>query len=232
MRENEFKALVDHKWGYLCYGAMWYEPLMDNLNAYIDKANDKVTGRVTVKLYKGVAEALAVETANTIFNEKLATFMDMTGDKFNQNASAGFIEHYSMQMRLSQRRRRTALLSIGGIDSKRGFLASAKQLKALGYKLYGTTKTHAFLLKNGIEATLVNKISTPELKPNLEAMLDAKRFDIIINIPTKTDREPTLKQEKTDGQIIREKAVASDTPLITNLSVARDVVVKLVKAKV
>lgn len=88
--ENEFKSLVDTKWAYVCYGALWYEPLMDDLNAYIEQVNKKVSGLVTVKLFKGQAEVVAVDTANTIFDEKLATFMK--NDAFNQNASPGFIE--------------------------------------------------------------------------------------------------------------------------------------------
>lgn len=58
---------------------------------------------------------MAVETPNTIFDEKLATFMD-SNELFNQNASAGFIEHYTLQMKLAQRRQRTALLAVGGRD--------------------------------------------------------------------------------------------------------------------
>ncbi len=229
--ENEFKSIVDEKWAYLCYGALWFEPLMADLYAYIDKANEKVTGTVTVKLYKGHIEAVAVETPNTIFDEKLATFMDTRNDNFNQNASAGFIEHYTAQMRMAQTRQRTALLSIGGRDMKLKFLTSAKKLQELRYQLYATYKTHKFLKSNGIEAILVNKISSPD-KPNLADMLDAKRFDIIINTPTKTDRDETVEKEKTDGQIIRAKAVETDTPLITRLSVAQEVVEKLAKARV
>jgi argininosuccinate synthase len=229
-QENEFKSIIDEKWAYLCYGALWFEPLMDNLNAFIDKVNAKITGKVTVKIYKSHAEAVAVETPNSIYDEKLATFMKDT--YFNQNASAGFIEHYTLQMKLAQRRQRTALVAIGGRDKKLKLLPGMKQLDAMGYQLYATYKTHKFLKANGIEAILVNKISTPELKPNLADLLDAQRFDIIINVPTKTDREETVEKEKTDGQIIREKAVATDTPLITNLSVAKEVIDKLAKAKV
>jgi len=228
--ENEFKSIVDEKWAYLCYGALWFEPLMDDLNAYIDKVNEKITGKVTVKIYKGHAEVVAVETPNTLYDEKLATFM--AGDYFNVNASAGFIEHYTLQMKMAQRRQRTALLAIGGRDKKLKLLPEMKQLHALGYQLYATYKTHKFLKSHDIEAILVNKISTPELKPNLADLLDAKRFDIVLNIPTQTDREETVEKEKTDGQTIREKAVATDTPLITSVSVAKQVVEKLAKAKV
>lgn len=229
--ENEFKSIVDEKWAYLCYGALWFEPLMDDLNAYEDKVNEKITGTVTVKLYKGFAEAVAVETPNTIFDEKLATFME-DDTSFNQNASAGFIEHYTLQMKLAQRRKRTVLLAIGGRDKKLKLLNEMKQLEALGYQIYATYKTHKFLKTKGIEAILANKMSSPELKPNIGDLLNAKRFDLIINIPTKTDREETIEKESTDGQTIREQAVKSNTPLVTSLSVARDVVAKLSKARV
>lgn len=229
--ENEFKSIVDEKWAYLVYGAMWFEPLMDDLNAYEDKVNDKITGSVTVKLFKGHVEAVAVETPNTIFDEKLATFMD-SNELFNQNASASFIEHYTLQMKLAQRRRRTALLAVGGRDKKLKLLPQMKALNAMNYQLYSTYKTHKFLNAHGIEAILVNKISSPELKPNLGDLLDANRFDLIINIPTSNDPATAKDKEKTDGQIIREKAVKSNTPLITTVSVAEDMVSKLVKAKV
>jgi argininosuccinate synthase len=229
--ENEFKSIVDEKWSYLCYGALWYEPLMEDLNAYIDKVNDKITGTVTLKLYKGAVEAVAVETPNTVFDEKLATFMD-DGNLFNQNSSAGFIEHYTLQMKLAQRRQRTALISIGGRAQKLKLLPQMKALDAMGYRLYGTYKTYKFLKSHGIEGILVNKISSPDLKPNLNDLLDARRFDLIINIPTAKEKAGAKPKEKTDGQIIREKAVRSNTPLITAVSVAQDMVSKLAKAKV
>lgn len=229
--ENEFKTIVDEKWAYLCYGALWYEPLMDDLNAYEDKVNDKITGTVTVKLFKGHIEAVAVETPNTVFDEKLATFME-DGNFFNQNSSAGFIEHYTLQMKLAQRRQRTALLAVGGRSQKLKLLPQMKALDSMGYRLYATYKTFKFLKANGIEAILVNKISRPELKPNLDDLLEANRFDIIINIPTTSKQAAAKAKEKTDGQVIREKAVRSNTPLITTVSVAKEVVAKLEKTRV
>jgi argininosuccinate synthase len=230
MRSNKFKDHVDQEWSYLCYGALWFEPLMDELNAYINKSNERVTGTVTMRLFKGQAEAVAIETPNTVFDEKLATFMK--DDHFNQNASAGFIEHYTLQMKLAQRRERRALIAIGGRDKKIKLLPQIKELDRLGYKLYATYKTHKFLKTHGLEAILVNKISSPELKPNLLELLEANRFDLIINIPSSTEREESIEKEKTDGQTIREKAVHSNTPLITTVSVAKDTVDKLTKARI
>lgn len=225
--ENEFKATVDTRWAYLCYGALWFEPLMEDLNAFIDHVNQKVTGKVTLRLYKGNAEVVALETPNTIFEEKLATFM--ASNAFNQNASAGFIELYTLQMRLAQRREKTVLLSIGKRTTKIKFLPYAKKLHELGYKLYATYKTHKMLKKHGILSIEVNKISTPHLKPNLADLLQAKRFDLIINIAT---NKQTEGKEKTDVQVIREHAVADNIPLITSTQVAEELIDKLYKSRI
>lgn len=225
--ENEFKLGVDSKWAYLCYGGLWYEPLLEDLNAYIENVNKKVTGKVTVQLYKGTAMIMALETPNTIFEEKLATFMASTA--FNQNASPGFIELYTLQMRLAQRAERTVLLSIGKRANKMKLLPEIKKLVGMGYKLYATYKTHKFLKSNNIAAIEVHKISNPNLKPNLMDLLSANRFDIIINIPTETK---TKGKEKTDGQIIREKAIETNTLLITNVAVAKNMIEKLQSTRV
>lgn len=226
-QENEFLATVDTQWAYLCYGGFWYEPLFEDLNAFLEKVNQKVTGKVTVKLYKGMAETVAVETPNTIFEEKLATFMASTA--FNQNASPGFIELYTLQMRLAQRSEKTALLSIGKRQNKVKLLGAIKKLAAMKYKLYGTYKTHKFLTKHGIESLVVNKISQPHLKPNLYDLLAANRFDIIINIPTgKTAGE----KEQTDGKVIRDFAVKHNALLVTSIPVAQSLVEKLDAAKI
>jgi argininosuccinate synthase len=229
--ENEFKTMVDEKWAYMVYQAQWYEPLREDINAFEDKINDKISGTVTVRLFKGNVESVAIDTPNSIYDEKLATFMEKN-EQLNQNASAGFIEHYTLQMKLAQRRQRTALLAVGGRNQKLKLLPQMKSLDKLGYRLYATYKTYKFLKNNGIEAILVNKISSPELKPNLDDLLDARRFDVIINIPTSNDPNAVKAKEKTDGQTIREKAVKSNTPLITSVSVAQDMVAKLVKARV
>jgi argininosuccinate synthase len=97
--ENEFKSMIDTKWSYLCYGAKWFEPLMENLNAYIDKANQKVTGKVKVKMLKGQAMVVAVESPYSMFSEALATFN--AEEVFNQNAAAPFIQLYTLSQQLA-----------------------------------------------------------------------------------------------------------------------------------
>jgi argininosuccinate synthase len=225
--ENEFKSEIDTKWAYTCYAGFWYEPLFDDLNAFIDRLNEKVTGKVTLRLYKGVVESVAVVTPNTIFEEKLATFMASTA--FNQNASPGFIELFTLQMRLAQRGEKTVLLSIGKRSNKMKLLSTVKQLAEMKYKIYATYKTHKFLQVNDVEAILVHKISQPHKQPNLRDLLDANRFDLIINIPTKSDESD---KENTDGQTIRQMSVKNNAKLVTSVEVAKDLVTKLRGAKV
>ncbi|MEX1010732.1 MAG: argininosuccinate synthase [Balneolaceae bacterium] len=92
--ENELKTLLDQKWAYLCYGAKYFEPVMDNIRAYTAEQNRKVTGEVTVRLYKGNCEVVALTSPFSLFDENLATFNK--SELFNQNASAGFIELWNL----------------------------------------------------------------------------------------------------------------------------------------
>ncbi len=95
---NEIKETLDIKWAYLCYGALWYDPAMDAINAFNDKVNEKVTGEVSISLFKGNATIVALDSP---FGLAHSSFNNLEGYNFNVNASAGFIEIYSLQMRLA-----------------------------------------------------------------------------------------------------------------------------------
>ncbi|APJ04089.1 argininosuccinate synthase [Silvanigrella aquatica] len=223
-QENEFKLLVDQKWGYLCYGALWHEPLMDDLNAFIEKINEKVTGLVTVKLFKGRADVVAVETPNSIFDEKLATFMK--SNAFNQNASAGFTEIYTMQMRLSQEKERYALVSVGGDENKEKFAPLIANLHKQGFLLFATKGTHAYLAKCGVKSILVHKANEESHKPNLIDLLKQNRFDLVVNVPTPSKQI----SEEIDGKQIRSWSVKNEVQLITDYEVFKVTVEKMAKS--
>lgn len=95
---NELKNQMDVKWAYLCYGAKWFDPAMTAINAFNESVNQKVTGVVTVKLYKGVATVVAMTSQYAMHH---ASFTTGGGYNYNVNASAGFIEVYSLQMKLA-----------------------------------------------------------------------------------------------------------------------------------
>ena len=93
---NELKQTLDLKWAYLCYGAKWFDPVMGAMNAFNDWVNQKVNGVVTMKLYKGKAEMAAMESPNALGHVSFSR----GGVAFNVNASPGFIEIYTQQMKL------------------------------------------------------------------------------------------------------------------------------------
>ncbi len=95
---NELKNQLDIKWAYLCYGAKWFDPVMSAINSFNEKVNQKVTGVVTVKLYKGIATVVAMISPFAMHH---ASFTTSGGYKYNVNASAGFIEVYTLQMKLA-----------------------------------------------------------------------------------------------------------------------------------
>lgn len=99
---NELKETMDTKWAYLCYAAMWYDPVMTAINAFNDKVNEKVTGEVTVKLYKGTVKPVAMKSKYGLDH---TSFNNGEGYGFNVNASAGFTEIYTLQMKLANQKK-------------------------------------------------------------------------------------------------------------------------------
>src|SRR3989344_2015994 len=95
---NELKSQLDLKWGYLCYGAKWYDPVMDAINAFADQINEKVEGEVTLELFKGVVNVVALTSPFALGH---ASFNVKEGYTYNVNASAGFIEVYTLQMKIA-----------------------------------------------------------------------------------------------------------------------------------
>lgn len=96
---NELKETLDTHWGYLCYGALWYDPVMEAINAFNDRVNEKVNGEVTARLFKGQATIVSIKSPNAL---SFASFNNTEGYNFNVNDSASFIEIYSLQMKLAK----------------------------------------------------------------------------------------------------------------------------------
>ncbi len=98
-RENALKANLDLLWAQLAYEGLWYEPLLADLNAFMDHVNRKVEGTVTVRLYKGSATVVTRDSPLALYDRTLATFD--ADPSFSQNASPGFIELFSLQSRMA-----------------------------------------------------------------------------------------------------------------------------------
>ncbi len=100
IHQNEFKHMLDRKWAFLVYAGLWQEPLREDLDAYMESVNEQVTGEITIRLYKGSAQAVARSSPNALYDQALAGFGE-SGGLFSQQASPGFIELWSLQTRMA-----------------------------------------------------------------------------------------------------------------------------------
>jgi argininosuccinate synthase len=108
--ENLFKPMIDAKFAELAYTGLWYSPLMGAINAFVEATQEKVTGWVKLKLYKGSCQVLARDSPCALYSLKLATYDK--GSTYNQKDALGFIKLWGLNTVLAA-------------QSKKG-LASAK----------------------------------------------------------------------------------------------------------
>lgn len=98
--ELKFKKIVDEQWSELAYSGLVDEPLYHDLNAFIDKTQERVTGTVTVKLYKGSVTLLARSSPCALYSEDLVSFNTSSID---QKDAEGFAKYHGFQARLYKR---------------------------------------------------------------------------------------------------------------------------------
>ena len=102
IHQNQFKPQLDRQWAYLVYAGLWWEALRGDLDAYMDRVNELVTGTIGMKLYKGHARVVTRSSPNAVYDASLASFSE-SGGLFSQSASPGFIELFSLQSRMAWR---------------------------------------------------------------------------------------------------------------------------------
>jgi argininosuccinate synthase len=107
IHQNQLKPMLDQRWAYLVYAGLWWDPLREDLDAYMDAANSQVTGTIGIKLYKGSARVVTRSSPHAVYDAQLATFSE-SGGLFAQAAAPGFIELWSLQSRMAWRLRHSA----------------------------------------------------------------------------------------------------------------------------
>jgi argininosuccinate synthase len=87
----------------LIYNGFWFSPEREMLQAAIDHSQEKVTGTVRLKLYKGSVHVIGRKSPHTLYSEKVVTFEDDQG-AYDQRDAAGFIKLNALRLRLLGRR--------------------------------------------------------------------------------------------------------------------------------
>jgi carbamoyl-phosphate synthase large subunit len=103
---------------------------------------------------------------------------------------------------------RCLLLTVADQDKEEA-LQHVRGFAELGFKIYGTSGTAAFLKQNGINAHSVRKLS--EGRPNIIDQILDGGFDLIVNTVSENQKA------ELEGRLIRRAAVEHNVPIITSL---------------
>ena len=120
--------------------------------------------------------------------------------------------------------RKTILLTIGGEESKSRFLGAARTLAGLGYRIFATEKTSAYLKANGVPNTRLFKVHEKR-RPNIRDYIAGRKIDLVISVPN-----PAKRVEFNSAYRLRRLAVDFSIPTLTNLQAA-DLFVQALAAK-
>ncbi|MBM3691053.1 MAG: argininosuccinate synthase [Actinobacteria bacterium] len=99
-----FKRQVDQRWTELVYDGLWFAPLRRSLDAFIENAEQGVTGDIRMMLHGGRATVTGRRSEESLYSFELATYD--TGDQFDQSMAKGFIEIFGLTTKLAALRDR------------------------------------------------------------------------------------------------------------------------------
>lgn len=88
------------KYADMIYNGYWWSPERKMMQAMIDQSQEYVNGEVRIKLYKGNVIVVGRRSADSLFDEKVATFEDDAG-AYNQKDAEGFIKLNALRMRIA-----------------------------------------------------------------------------------------------------------------------------------
>lgn len=95
----EFKAHAAVKYAQLVYDGLWYTPLREALDAFIDKTQETCSGEVRLKLYKGSVTTAGMTSPYSLYNEEFVTFGE--DEVYNQADAEGFINLFGLPLKVN-----------------------------------------------------------------------------------------------------------------------------------
>jgi len=99
---RRFKFSVEQRWTELVYDGLWFSPLKQSLDAFVESSQQYVTGDVRLRLHAGRAVATGRRGAGSLYDFELATYD--TGDTFDQSLAKGFVQLWGLPSRIAARR--------------------------------------------------------------------------------------------------------------------------------
>jgi argininosuccinate synthase len=94
-----YKQHVALKYAELVYYGLWFSPLRQALDAFVDVTQRNVTGEVTVKLFKGRCTVAGMRSPNSLYQADLASFK--MGAEYDQTDAKGFIRLFGLPAKVA-----------------------------------------------------------------------------------------------------------------------------------
>jgi len=102
---QRYKRQIEASWADLVYQGLWFGPLKQALDAFIDRTQATVNGSVRMKLYKGNATVVGRSSStDSLYVDAMATYG--SDDRFDHRAAEGFIYVWGLPTRLWSARHR------------------------------------------------------------------------------------------------------------------------------
>ncbi len=95
---THYKKGIEETYSHLIYQGLWYSPLKESLDAFIDHTQERVTGMVRIKLFKGNATIVGRKSDYSIYSPHLSTYGE--DDQFDHKAAEGFIYIWGLPTRV------------------------------------------------------------------------------------------------------------------------------------
>jgi argininosuccinate synthase len=93
-----FKDMLAVKYAELVYNGLWFTPLREALDAFVDSTQGPVTGAARLKLYKGNIIPVGRRSKFSLYREDFATFGQE--DVYDQSDAEGFINLFGLSLKV------------------------------------------------------------------------------------------------------------------------------------
>lgn len=94
-----YKQQVAIKYGELVYDGLWFTPLKEALDAFVDATQKNVTGTVKLKLYKGNIMVAGVDTPYALYDESISSFG--ASELYSHKDAEGFINLFGLPSKIA-----------------------------------------------------------------------------------------------------------------------------------
>jgi len=92
------KDLIAPRYADIVYEGRWWTTEREAYDAFVNVTQERVTGTVTLRLYKGSASVIGRQSVQALYDERFVTFGE--DDVYEQSDAAGFIRLYGLPMRV------------------------------------------------------------------------------------------------------------------------------------